>query len=60
MKKKKIDLVTMTETPSNWWETDWYRQWETLAKEEYHGKKDGYWKCYYNEENQLTYRYVNM
>lgn len=60
---KKIALEMMNSTTmktNNWWESEWYRKWEQLADESYHGERAGYWICYYNEENELTYRYVDM
>lgn len=51
----KTDLATI-----KWWETDWYREWERLSERDYHGKRGGYWHCYYNAKNVLIYEYVDM
>lgn len=34
-----------------------YDEWERLARCEYHGVKDGYWICYYDNGN-LIYIYI--
>ena len=52
MKKMKID------SKNNWVENDWYKQWLELAKRDYHGKRDGYWICYFDKEKKLQYLYI--
>ena len=56
--------MTMMETTSskmrNWWDTDWYKEWECLARNEGQERKIGYWRCYYNDKSELIYEYVDM
>lgn len=49
-----------TQKNEDWWESDWYKEWLELAKRDYHGKREGYWACYYNSKNELIYVYVHM
>lgn len=52
-------MKTDTKTP-NWENEEWYNEWLQLAKKDYHGKRCGRWICYYNEKNELIYKYVDM
>jgi hypothetical protein len=56
----------MTTTPApktldKWWGTKWYKEWENLAKKNYHQtRQSNKWMCYFNDENQLIYLYVDI
>lgn len=49
-------MMTTTETMKK----EWLDKWEELAKKDYHGKRDGYWRCYYNEKNEIVYEYISI
>jgi len=49
----------ISKTPE-WWEQEWYKEWLQLARKDYHGKRCGYWFCYFNKDGELIYEYVPM
>jgi len=53
-------MKTTKTTNSNWWDEEWFAEWLRLAKRDYHGKREGYWVCYYNRTGELIYEYVYM
>ena len=57
MMMTKTEKVTKTH---EWWNEEWYKEWERLARRDYHGKRCGYWYCYYNKNGELIYKYVDM
>lgn len=53
-------METTSSKMRNWWDTDWYKEWECLARNEGQERKIGYWRCYYNDKSELIYEYVDM
>lgn len=43
----------------NWWEQESHKIWEDLARRDYHGTSLGQWKCYFDEDSNLIYIYVD-
>lgn len=43
-----------------WWETEWYREWERLARESNarSPKREGCWIAFFTEDGTLVYKYV--
>ena len=48
------------EENKNWWDSDWYKEWQTLTKKR---KRDfsfpeGRWGCYINDSGELMYKFI--
>ena len=58
--------MIMTNSPmsNNWWESEWYKKERRMIDEERKSQKTlpkiGRWICYYNENKELIYEYVNV
>ena len=55
---QNLRKVTTEKNPNDWINSEWYKEWERLAKEgsKDNPKPDGYW-CYDNTTQQ--YKYIN-
>ena len=45
---------------TDWESSNWYKEWLELAKKDYHGKRCGYWYCYFDRYEKLQYDYVEF
>lgn len=52
-------MTTMMNSKNDWTNSSWYKEWEQIARKDYHGNRIGYWSCYYNVKKELIYFYVS-
>lgn len=49
---KSFQNIGMDQIPAiQWMESDWFKEWEHLSFEDYHGQKCGYW--YYDTVTKM-------
>lgn len=53
-------MTTTTTTTIKWESSEWFKKWEMLSKENEYNKPKGKWNCYFNNEKELIYEYVDI
>lgn len=61
---KMTPMTTNSPTKNEWWESEWYKKERQMVEEDRrkNGKSlpIGRWICYYDENKELIYEFVNM
>ena len=44
---------------NEWMHSNYYKEWQNLAKRNYHGKRPGQRMCYENEYGEIKYMFIS-
>jgi hypothetical protein len=59
MVRAREKMKSNNESPDQWIESDWYKEWVKLAHvTEHTNRQSGYWTCYVDDFKNVNYVYV--